>query len=173
MMVQWQRGLNELDSTGADQAVEFWSELSDYGLNEHGRKTIKRLLRKFGMERLLEAMRISAEAYLDYDDEGEVTQASVEIAIKKLGGICSVREAEKEKPWLKDVFYIRGILRNRLSYCDLPKAKDYMEIAISWGAEIPELKRIALNATSWTNWQNRLWEYVAELKKEVEAAEEE
>ena len=31
----------------------------------------------------------------------------------KIGGICRVREASKDKPWLSDMFYIRAILRNR------------------------------------------------------------
>lgn len=167
MMVQWQRGLSDLDMSGADQAVEFWSEQSGYNLNETGRKTIKRLLRKFGLQRLLEAMRISAESYIDYDDDGEATQASVEIAVKKLGGICAIREAEKEKPYLRDVYYIKGICRNRFSYVDHRHAKALLESAFNVGGDVDEIRSIALNAKGWADWRTKMYDYINGIEPET------
>ena len=68
------------------------------------------------MDEIFQGMEIASEQYLEFGDDGNVTRESWEFAFQKIGGICRVREEEREKPYLKDLYYIRGILRKRFHF---------------------------------------------------------
>ena len=83
---------------------------------------------------------------------------SVEIAFKKIGGICIVKQRDAKNPNLKDIYYIMGILRNRLSYfCDY-KAMSLLQGAIDNGISIDTLKSFACNVNNWTDFQSDIFE---------------
>ena len=44
----------------------------------------------------------------------EPTQESVEAAWRKVGGVCKINRVAVEKPYIRDLLYIRGILKNRV-----------------------------------------------------------
>lgn len=102
MMVAWKRGLVDLEDTAVNEATAFWEELSGYGLTEVGKKTVRKLITRYGMGETLESMRIAASTYLRYDG-GDVRSKSVEHALDKLGGICYNREKWRKDPLQKAV----------------------------------------------------------------------
>lgn len=171
MMMQWQRELVGLDQYQIDEAARLWTELTSWGLNDNGKKKLSTLLRRHGFAEVVEAMRISASQYLESDEKG-FTQESVEHAFNKLKGIISVRQSQREKPHLKDLFYIRGILRNRLNYVRDWDIMPMLEEAYEAGASIDLLKRIARYCTSWTNWSEEMRELVAGLRGGYEEGEQ-
>jgi hypothetical protein len=168
-MLEWQKELTGLDAHVVDRIAEHWCDLANwYGISDSGKRDLKRLIRKYGEQAVIEAMQLAVETYFKYsEEEGESspTEESTELGFSKIGGICRVREASKEKPYLVDLFYVRGIIRNRLTWVDLPKAKDILEAAYSWGADTEELKAIARRVSTWSAWHNRMAEYIGELKK--------
>lgn len=165
MMMEWQRSLVGIEADATEQAAQFWNELTGFTLTDQGKRKLKRNIKKFGLNEVLEAMRISSESYLAYDKDGEATAESVEIAIKKVGAICSVKEAAKTNPHLRDTLYIRAIIRNQLAYINESEAREWLEAAFSWDdVETERLKSIARSAGSWTNWKTRMSEYIRELR---------
>ena len=78
-------------------------------------------------------MDVAAEQYLGFQDDGSVTSESWEKAFGKIPGICRVERASKDDPDLKDIYYIRGIVRNRLDgrYFDNAKALEWLRAARS------------------------------------------
>lgn len=165
MMVEWQRSLMNLDDQAVTQVASLWADLIEgFRLTETGRSKLKKWLRRYGVEAISEAMRIAVEQYLVYDDQGHPTQESLERAYNMVPGICRVNAASAKKPYLRDLYYIRGILRRRLSHVVDWQALQWMEAAISWGAVIERLREIAFDATSWTNWKLRIDSYIEELK---------
>jgi hypothetical protein len=56
---------------------------------------------------------------------------------------------------MRDLFYIRGILRNR-HYCNDRKAIELLEEAFDAGIPIEDLKSDALASRSWTAWHRNL-----------------
>lgn len=167
MLIEWQRSLADLDDQAVTEAEQFWCELVAWqGLSATGRKMLKTSLRRHGIAEVMTAMRIAADQYVDYERDETMIKKSTEDAFRKIGGICRVRSEAKAKPWLQDLFYIRGILRKRLSYVNDHEARDLLQEAFELGATAEELQRLARDARNWTNWRESIVELNDVLKSE-------
>lgn len=155
MMIQWKEGLCDLRSLAVDRLAEFWRKLvPGYSLSEHGRKGLEKLARQFEVSDIMEAIQIATSSYLEWA-AGKPTPASVEVAWKKVGGVCRVRELEKTKPYLKDLYYVRSILRNRV-HVDEYRIMGVLEEAHMAGVSCNEMKRAAMNCRSWSEFNSLL-----------------
>lgn len=164
MMIDWQRELAKLDDYAIEQLSNFWAELvPQYMLNENGKRSLEKLLKKFSHEQVMEAMRISVKQYLQYSDE-KPTQQSVELAWKKVGGICALKKYDKTNPEMKEIYYIRGILRNRLSYMNEGMALGLLRKSARLGAPIEDLKEYALEVKNWSTWRTSMEAYIEHLE---------
>ncbi len=161
MMYEWQKGLIDLESQLVEQLAKFWSEqVPGYHLNDNGKRELQKLTNRFDMPEIMEAMRISTSQYLK-SENGSLTKESVETAWSKVGGICNRRRLEKDKPYMKDLYYIRGILRNRLPYIKEVEAIELLESAFECDASIESLYRHAKKAYSWANWRDGMEDFIA------------
>jgi hypothetical protein len=168
MMFQWQKALLDLDDEVTEQLALFWSErVPNYSLNENGKKELRKLQKKFELSEIMDAMRIAVEHYIEYED-GQPTQESVEHSWKKVGGICRNKRLEEEDPALSRIYYIRGILRNQLSYCNEWMALDLLRSAVEWGANVESLERHAKSVRNWTQWRTEIEEFLEKQQSESE-----
>lgn len=167
MMFEWQRSLLDLDEQTRSQLADFWYELvPGFSLNEAGEKDLRALQRKFGIEEVLTSMRIASEQYLKTDDAGKLTVDSVNEAWSKIGGICTCRKRERENPDLNRIYYIRGILKRRLSYVDYQGSIQLMKQAYEAGVSLEELQDIAQRATGWSRWYGAVELAIAEADED-------
>ncbi len=113
---------------------------------------LRKLLKKFGLSTLLDAIEES-QIYLQTDAHGGLTQESVEKAFNTLGGICRMSQ---QPEWKRELYYIRGIMRKRFSYCNEWDAIKFMENAYHEGVPLDELRHIACSARNWTAWVSTL-----------------
>jgi hypothetical protein len=165
MMFQWQKGLLDLNDQVTKQLADFWSEqVPGYGLNENGMKALKRLEKRFEIDEIMSAMKIAVEQYLEFD-KGEPTKDSVEQAWKKVGGICVVKREEKTAPHRQRLRYIRGILRNRLSYLNERLALELLDQAFAAGATLESLEKHAKAVGSWTGWRTGIEDFIEQQQK--------
>lgn len=172
-MFQWQKGLVHLDDQVTDQLADYWSEqVPGYSLNENGLKGLRRLKRKFEINEIMDAMKIAGEQYLDYQD-GVSTKDSVEQAWSKVGGICNIRRQEKEKPYIKRLFYIRGILRNRLHYVNEELALKLLQEAAEADANLDNLEEHAKSVKNWTKWREAIEDFIYQQNEGYEEDEPE
>lgn len=168
MMFQWQKGLLDLEDEVTGQLADYWSEqIPGFSLNENGKKGLKKLKRKFELAEIMEAMRIAVEQYVEYH-EGEPTPESVEVAWKKVGGICNTRKREAENPALSRIYYIRGILRNRLSYCNEGIAIQLLQEAIDLDANVESLEKHAKAVRNWSQWRDELEEFIESEREKIQ-----
>lgn len=164
MMMEWQRGLVKLDQYLVEQVAEFWAELIEpYRLTEQGLKSLKKLLRQNNADEVMEAMRIATKQYLQYEND-QLTQESVSHAWSKIGGICKTKKMEKSKPYMRDLFYIRGILRKRLNYLNEWLCLKLLEEAYQRGADIEKLKEYACNVRNWTQWRQSIETFIESVE---------
>ena len=153
MMFQWQKGLLDIDDQVVSKLSEYWSEqVPGFSLNENGIKMLRRLKRKFGVDEIMTAMKIASEQYLEYVDR-KPTKDSVELAWKKVGGICTIRRREKDNPSEQRLYYIRGILRKRLSYLNEGMALQLLRAAVDANASLESLENHAKSVRNWTEWR--------------------
>jgi hypothetical protein len=161
MMMEWQRGLVELDQYLIEQVSGFWAKLVEpYQLTEQGLQSLKKLLRQNNADEIMEAMRIATQQYLQYNSD-QPTQESVSHAWSKVGGICKTKKLEKNKPYMRELFYIRGILRKRLNYLNEWMCLKLLEEAYQFGASLEKLKEHACNVRNWTQWRQEIEAFIA------------
>lgn len=171
MMMEWQRELAKLDDYAVEQLAKFWAELvPPYILNENGKRELEKLLKKFSHEQVLEAMRISVKQYIQYIDE-KPTKESVEKAWDKVGGICAMKKYDGTNPEMKELYYIRGILRNRLYYVNEGMALSLLRKSVKLGAPIEALKEFALEVKNWTVWRASMEAYIEHLENPGKSGE--
>lgn len=169
MMVEWQKTLVDLDKQEVEVTVDFINSLlQGRRLNECGIEKIKKSIKRFGLQEVFESARISAAEYLVFDEEtGRHTELSSTKFIDYIPKIAMSRKRTSEKPYLPDLYYIRGILRNRM-YCKDWEALKILEEAYLAGNEIELLKSIATNSKNWTEWKSNM----ETLHKEFQESED-
>lgn len=152
MMLSWREAMKNIDEQQIDAAIrEFESACKDScKLNEKGRDDMRRIVKKHGLAAVLKAIDAAAESYIRFDEDGKCSIDSANKASEKLEGIIRVQSQLDD---VRPLFYIRGILRKRLSYCDDSKCLEALKEAKAAGAEVEELTAIAKEARSWTAWR--------------------
>ena len=152
MMAQWRTELLDLENEEADKIMKLVSD--SLGLNSQltdtGRVKMKRLIKKYGFEEVLECSLI---AYEQYD---------INIAFSKIEPIIKNKKMQQEHPEMKDLFYIRAIVKNKFSYYDLNTAIMLLKKCYELGATIDSLKDFTRNCSNWTQWKNGLNEFIEE-----------
>jgi len=151
MMLAWKEGLRDLKEETLDRIVVYWDELAPgYTANEHGRRKLRAWLRAYALDEILEAMDVAAEKYLKFEpDEKSVTRESWALAFSKIPGCCRMSRQERDDPDLKEVFYIRGIVRNKCKdnrdyRYDDAEALSLISLARERGVSLSAIRHVAL-----------------------------
>lgn len=161
MMLAWREGMKEIGDEAANKVADAWHEhVTGWSLNETGMQNIRKWLRQFSLAQILEAMDISADQYLVYDKEHKLDPESVQNAFRKIPAIARINSMPDDS---RELYYIRGICRNRFNYCNESQCLDWLKSAQSWGVAIDEMKEIARTERNWTNW-------CAAMREAIEAA---
>jgi len=84
MLIQWKQELLSIINTQIDSIDDLICELTDYSLNENGRKKFRSYISRFGFSEVYTSAEIAFSKYSDIED-----------AINKVGGICYNRAKQK------------------------------------------------------------------------------
>lgn len=160
MMMKWREGLSEIEDKKFEYAREKWGELSGYTLSELGIKELKKVVKKYPLEMVLDSIEISSLQYLEEDKEGGYTKRSVEKAFNYISRICANKTHVEDKLYLKDLYYIRGILNHRLGYVNQKEALSLLEKAYQNDADIEQLKRVAKGVRNWTQFADTMESFI-------------
>lgn len=157
MMMQWQKSLSSLDEEIIDQACDYWEELTEeYRLTDSGREMLRKSIKRFGFQKVIEAMRTSVMQYAKKDSDKKFTPDSIQKAYEYIARICAAEQRNAEKPYMIDLYYIRGIIRNRFKYCVEWEALDLLEKAYLAGHDKDELRSIAKECSTWSVWRREM-----------------
>jgi 5-methylcytosine-specific restriction endonuclease McrA len=170
MLMEWMEGLQDLKDQAVNKLCEYWSELAPgFTPNDRGRQSIKRWLRRYLPQEIMHGMDVAAEQYLDFQNDGTVTKESWEKAFNKVPAICGVVKDSKEGPDLKELFYIRAIVRNKCgSDFDNPACLDWLRAARSYGIPMSDLRQIALGTRGWRHFTEMVQEIIDECEEQQE-----
>lgn len=166
LMMEWQKGLRHIDNDLVNSLANYWNELTPgWSVNTRGKMTIKKLTLKFSVDEICRAMDAAAIQYLQMKDDGNAD--NVGDAFSKIGGICRINRESKANPDIKDLFYIRGILRKRIAgYFDEPRALQWLKNARSWGVEIDDMRAMAKQVSNWTQFRTQLSDLIGNQKED-------
>jgi len=154
MMLDWRQGLQSLRDTELTAICDVWSSLTKtYLLSSYGIESAKKLLRKFGLTTMLDAMNIAAE-YFEIGADDLYTPESVEKAWSKVGGICKISTLPE---WEKELHHIKNIACKKWQYCNRWQLMALMKsIYVENFASIEEIKQAVLSAKNWTDCKYQL-----------------
>jgi len=152
MMLQWRDGLKDIEAEQVQIIAKAWAAVvPSWHLNETGLKEARTLLKKHGLQRVLDAIDTAAEKYVQVV-EGKATQDSVNAGWSKLAGICALQALPEDE---RRLYYIRGILNRRLNYMPFD-ALETLRDALASGCSIDEMEREAKRCTTWRRYQDWL-----------------
>lgn len=145
MMLAWRDAEQDTAVDAVEAISDRIGQRGHFVPNEKGKADLRKWLRTYSLIELLEAMDISFDQYLSFE-AGKPTIDSWGNAFRKIPAIASVRRREAEKPYLRKLFYIQGILRNRWrlpreNYVDMLE-----EMHVEDGAPLDWLERQAKSA---------------------------
>lgn len=160
MMMEWRNGLRDFEDRQIDIIESRLAVATGSYLTERDKASYRRALKKYGLPLMLDSVDAAISQYLLFDEDGEPIDESVTKVFDYVVKICHCKDLNEDKPYMKDLFYIRGILRNRLSYCNDWKALDYLERAYLANATIESLKDCAKNVKNWTQFCDAVEEFL-------------
>lgn len=156
MMMEWREGLANVE---AQQIEAVKNAIASHTageriVSEHGALHIKKWLKKFTLAEVLEAVDSAFSAHLELGASDRVMQQSWNKAFDAVPQFVSFNKSAREKPWLKDALYIRGILRVRHENGDLDEyyygdALELIEAALQLNASVESMKALAKTTTVW------------------------
>lgn len=168
MMLEWKASLLDIETEQARGAASYWEKLvPGWAVSADGVSDIKKWVSKFGLDEVIESMKISAETYIEIAD-GRATDQSWNNAFDKVPRICSVRKTDQFSPELSELYYIRGILRNRFRGCNQSYAIRQLRAAYGLGAAVESMKLMALRIESWNDWIDDMEILISTLERSRE-----
>ena len=155
MIYKWKQGLLDLGEMELNKSIDYFKELTGWSLTDCGKKMLKPLVKKYGLSIIIDSMN---DAYNQYapKETGGAGKNPMEKVFEMVGKIANVKNLCQTKPYMKDVFYCRGILQNRFSYVDRALAGILLEQSFLAGNTIEEIKSICLSSRNWTDFKAQI-----------------
>lgn len=167
MMVEWREGMQGLEEQKI-QAIKNAIADQDTGLDTstNGEQNIKKWLKKHSLAELLDAVDISFTQYIERSNDGDATRESWEKAFSYTPRIAGAKKQQTEKPYMRDLYYMRGILRNRLNYVNDWRCIQLLEEAYLEGVPMGYLRDLTKTASSWSRFQEEISEAIENVEGE-------
>lgn len=156
MFKEWRDELNLIEKETVDYLEEYIVATKQYanGVTDYGRDHLTKLVKKYGLEVVIDSI---DKAFSQYED--------LQRAFNKIEAICYYTENPMEE-WEQTVYYIRGILSNRLSYINRYKVLEKLQEAYHEGIELDDLKMLSLEVKTYTEFMTTVDEWITEGKEE-------
>lgn len=161
MMMRWRDEIQNLQVDTLGMIERRISERTGFGLNENGRSKLRLWLKRSDPHQVMRALDEAFDVYLKYQDD-KATSESWNVAFNKVPGVLSILRQEETKPYLKALFYVQGILRNRLDDKWL-KCVDYLESVVEQGVSPDTLTDLARRVKTWEEFDEAVDRAIAAL----------
>ena len=168
MMLAWREGLAGLREDGVEAINAAFVKQCGLGLTDSGRRTASKWLEESSLQETLEAVDTAFHQYamFEADEEGQsrIIPSSAQTVFEKIPGILRVRKAEADKPYLRTLFYVRGILRKRLPHVNERACLPLLERTHLAGMDLEEMKDAARHARSWSGFAAEMQAFIDEFE---------
>jgi|GEM_PF-1003982 hypothetical protein len=111
MMMEWHKSLTGVNGLKAKSIIEYINDLSPNKLKEEQEKIIRRLVKKYEIDELIDAIDSSFGYYKNRYNGVDL----IEVFMKKLSGVLIIQKREKEDPdyaFIKEIYNYTKSLRN-------------------------------------------------------------
>jgi hypothetical protein len=138
MMCQWELDLQDTSSIQVKTLCKIWSNLTSSTINDLGKKRLLNLINKYPFPEICESMKASIATYINEPKDEPQAYFAIENIIKNT-------RLMKTNPELKELYYINGILNNRMENYDKQSGIILLKKLYKQGISTDELKELSLN----------------------------
>ena len=163
MMVQWRDELRGRATDTIEMIADHMAGRSKFVPNESGRADIRRWLKNFSVDEILRASDEAFDTYLTFVGD-EPSADSWNRAFLRIPGIIRTQRQEGERPYLRKLFYIQGIIRVR-SKAKRYNCVEYLEHIHLCGISLEEIERRAKRMNSLADFEEPFDAWLAEIGK--------
>ena len=149
MMLNWRDELKDFNNEVAQSVADYFEQYVDgaASVNEMGLRLINKWLKRFEVSELLQAI---DDLNPIYTKNKHLDTSVMFDNIPKIANFNRKGDAEKT------ACYIRGILRNRISYVDYQKSIAWLVEALNNGVDEDDLKELAKTVKNWTQFREAM-----------------
>ena len=150
MLITWKQTLLNVSELEVDKINEYIHTLVNTGLTEVGKNLIKKLLKQYTFNEIIEAIDISFDEYFCGTNE------SLENAINKIGGICYFR---KNKEKYSNSYYCNYLLKmcnGKFNYINEKQLKKMLIDCVKTEDDFNNVKIIINRSRNWTTLRENL-----------------
>lgn len=143
-----------------------------FSFKETGRANLSRLFRTYPESFLLECVDIGIEQYFQYDDDGKLTQDSVEEFLHKLGGIAYNKsqslvnqEMRYIRNWCNKVYPYWNDVEGRnilLNYVSALRKAGYTDSQVLTDLQ-NEVNKLCNSCHNWSQWRERMQGWIDDI----------
>lgn len=163
MMLAWRESLAGLDDEYIDAFNEVFEQHTNCQLNEVGRRKVKGWLKNHDLTTLIAGLESSLGTYFKSGStDPEENNRMAGEAFTMTPRVIASQKANSDKPWMKDLFYIRAIARNRFNHHRDDIAIVLLKRAFLAGVHLEDLKDLAKTARNWSQWRNTITDWIDE-----------
>ncbi len=119
MILAWREGLVQIDDLKIDAFNAEFEKTTNSSLNEFGRATVRKWLKKHHLNALLDALQSALDTYYktgstDHEENNRLAGVAFNMTVR----VIASQQKYAGKPHMKDLFYVRAIVRNRHNCID-------------------------------------------------------
>lgn len=146
MMIEWREGMANIVEAGINALVDAFEENCGEGITvtDSGKREMRKWLKKYDFNTLYDSI---IDSCSQYDSSEKMFNMIGRIANKKTNPLTDND---------RQLFYILGILRNRLSYVNEWKTLDILREALDAGASLDELTALAKTVHTWAQFKRHI-----------------
>lgn len=139
MMMRWKKEVADMKGYEVSKIMDYVEEEFGISINENGKVSLQKYIKKFGFSEVLESANIAFSQYSD-----------AETAFSYIPRICATRKEQVEHPEYKDIYYLSKIAQAHCTYYDKQRIvkflKRYYEVD-----DFETLKTAFSNIRNWSN----------------------
>lgn len=147
-------------------------KIAPFKLNEQGKSNISQIQRKYSYDLLCECIDIGSSNYLQYDENGVVTEESVSIFLSKIGGIAYNKSLD---PIEQEINHLKNKGKSKFSYWNNDIADkiiwDYVNVLKKFYDDedlLNDLKndssKLIDHSENWSHWRNKMENWIKDVE---------
>lgn len=147
-------------------------KIAPYSLNEKGKAQLAQTIRNYPYELLIECIDIGIKQYFRYDEDGVLTQESVDVFLNKLGGIAFNKS---QNPIDQEISHIKNKCKKVFAYWNDCKADEILARYIlglrksGWTENQilkdlqTEVNRLGNSSQNWSQWSDAMEKWIEDI----------
>lgn len=152
MLLEWRSGLSNLENDYVQAVIDIWLENTNWGVSEYGKKKIKKCLKEFSLNEVLDATEIAIENYYTGTEE------SWQNAFNKVSGICyTKRKQENDERYYYSNYTCKAIKSNNW-HCDIEKVRLFIFENVHDEEDFEKVKSCIKQSHNWTSFRENMEE---------------